>query len=155
MVNLAEKFDATIKADGLWAAMRWINDRVPYRFTAIFAFDGDMLRNICLVDKQNAGITHCPKQPITDSYCVYIHRSGKRMSVEDALLDKRVDGHPKRSAYQCYYGIPLLGSDGKLLGTVCHFDTAPVRVTDDIVSVLDDLAPLIAGAAFPNPAGNL
>jgi hypothetical protein len=31
-------------------------------------------------------------------------------------------------SYQCYYGIPLLGMDGKLLGTVCHFDTAAVRV---------------------------
>ena len=149
MVNLAEKFDATIKADGLWAAMRWINDRVPYRFTAIFAFDGDMLRNICLVDKQNADIINCPNQPITDSYCIYIHRSGERFSVEEAILDRRVDGHPKRRSYQCYYGIPLLGPDGKLLGTVCHFDSAPVRVTEDVVAVLDDLAPLIAAAAFP------
>lgn len=149
MANLAEKFKATIKADGLLAAMRWINDGAPYRFTAIFAFDGDMLRNICLVDKQNADITHCPNQPITDSYCIYIHRSGERFSVEEAMLDRRVDGHPKRRSYQCYYGIPLLGSDGKLRGTVCHFDSSPVRVTDDVVAVLDDLAPLIAGAAFP------
>jgi hypothetical protein len=33
--------------------MRWLNDRVPYRFTAIFAFDVDVLRNICLIDKEN------------------------------------------------------------------------------------------------------
>jgi GAF domain-containing protein len=129
--------------------MRWMNDRVPYRFTAIFAFDGDTLRNICLVDKQNADVTHCPNQPITDSYCIYIHRSGEQFSVEEAMLDRRVDGHPKQRGYQCYYGIPLLGPDGNLLGTVCHFDSAPVRVTDDVVSALDDLAPQIAAAAFP------
>jgi len=148
MASLADKFKAIIGADGLWAAMRWINDRVPYRFTAIFAFDGDMLRNICLVDKQDADVTHCPNQSIADSYCIYIHRSGERFSVEEAMLDRRVDGHPKQRSYQCYYGIPLLGSDGNLLGTVCHFDNAPVRVTEDVVVALDDLAPLIAVAAF-------
>ena len=42
MARLAEEFEATIQAEGLWAAMRWMNDRVPYRFTAIFAFEGDI-----------------------------------------------------------------------------------------------------------------
>jgi GAF domain-containing protein len=149
MANLVEKFRAAIQADGLWAAMRFLNDRVPYRFTAIFAFNGDMLRNICLVDKQNADVTHCPDQPIADSYCIYIHRSGERFTVEEAMLDTRVEGHPKRCSYQCYYGIPLLGSNGNLLGTVCHFDSGPVRVTEDVVEGLDDLASFITEAAFP------
>ena len=35
-----------------------------------------------------------------------------------------------------------------MLGTVCHFDYMPIRVTEDIASVLDDLAPLITEAAF-------
>ena len=109
MADLAEKFKATIKAAGLWAAMRWPNDGVPYRFTAFFAFDGDMLRNICLVDKENASITRCADQPITDSYCIYIHRTGERFSVEEAMRDSRVEGHPKRRSYPCYYGIPLSG----------------------------------------------
>jgi len=148
MANLAENFKGILKTDGLWAAMRWLNDRVPYRFTAIFAFQGDLLHNLCLVDKDNANITRCPDQAITDSYCIYIHRSGERFSVEDALLDGRVEGHPKQRSYHCYYGIPLVGPDGNLLGTVCHFNSAPIRVTEDIVVALDDLAPLIAEAAF-------
>jgi len=77
MASLAEKFKAILKADGFWAAMRWNNDGVPYRFTAIFVFDGDMLRNICLVDKQNTDITHCPNQPIADSYCIYMTKRRK------------------------------------------------------------------------------
>ena len=35
-----------------------------------------------------------------------------------------------------------------MLGTVCHFDSMPVRVTEDVATVLDDLAPLITEAAF-------
>jgi hypothetical protein len=45
-------------------------------------------------------------------------------------------------------GIPLFNSKGKMLGTVCHFDKIPVRVTEEVVNGLDDLAPLIAEAAF-------
>lgn len=138
----------TLEADGLWGAMRWFNDRVPYRFTAIFAFDGDMLRRICLIDKQNHGITKCSDQPITASYCLQVPRSGERFSVEEASLDRRVAGHPKRQNVRCYYGIPLFDSKGKMLGTVCHFDSMPVRVTEEVATALDDLAPLIADAAF-------
>jgi GAF domain-containing protein len=148
MSGIAEKFKTTLKADGLGAAMRWLNDQAPYRYTAIFAFDGEMLRNICLVDKDNSKITTCSDQPITESYCMYIHRSGAQFNVEQALLDARVEGHPKRQSFQCYYGIPLFGPQGRMLGTVCHFDSMPTHVTEETAEALDDLAPLIAEAAF-------
>jgi hypothetical protein len=94
-----------------------------------------------LIDKENQNIAHCADQPITESYCMYIHRSGESFSVEKALLDKRVAVHPKRESVQCYYGIPLFGSEGKILGTVCHFDNTPVLATDDVATVLDDWHP--------------
>lgn len=128
--------------------MKWLNGRVPYRFTAVFAFEGDFLRNVCLVDKENPAITSCSEQPITDSYCVYIRRSRERFGVEHAMLDKRVEDHPKRRIFQCYYGIPLFNLEGKIIGTVCHFDKEPVQVTEDCASTLDDVSPLIAQAAF-------
>ena len=53
MAGLTENFRSTLKTEGLWAAMRWLNSQVPYRYTAIFAFDADLLRNVCLVDKEN------------------------------------------------------------------------------------------------------
>jgi len=59
MASLADKFSGLVKAEGLLGAMRWLNERVPYRFTAIFAFQADVLRNVCLVDKEDANITHC------------------------------------------------------------------------------------------------
>ena len=148
MSGIVGKFKMTLEAGGLWAAMRWLNDRVPYRYTAIFAFDGDMLRNICLIDKESQNITNCSDQPITESYCMYIHRSSERFTVDDASLDSRVAVHPKRQSVQCYYGIPLFSSEGKMLGTVCHFDGMPVRVTEEVATALDDLAPVIAEAAF-------
>jgi GAF domain-containing protein len=148
MAFTADRFRATIAADGLWAGMRWLNAMSRYRFTAVFAFDGDLLRNLCLVDKEDTNVKSCADQPITESYCIFIQRSGEPFSVRHALKDERVVGHPKQRSYQCYYGIPLLGRDGKLLGTVCHFDKDAVPVSGDVVTALDDVAPVIAEAAF-------
>ena len=47
-----------------------------------------------------------------------------------------------------YYGVPLYDAKGQMLGTVCHFDTSPIRVTDEVASALDDLSRLIADAEF-------
>jgi GAF domain-containing protein len=148
MPGPVKNFGIILRSEGILAALRWLNDRVPYRFTAVFAFEGDMLHNICLVDKENKATDHCDDQPITESYCIYIHRSRERFSVEDAAVDSRVVDHPKRTSYQCYYGIPLVDSNGRLRGTVCHFDQTPVHLTDDVVSILDDLGPLISQAVF-------
>jgi GAF domain-containing protein len=152
MTGMAGKFKVTLEAGGLGAAMRWLNERVPYRYTAIFAFEGEMLRNVCLVDKENPNITKCSDQPITESYCMYVHRTRQPFATEQAALDKRVEGHPKRGSVQCYYGIPLFDAQGKMVGTVCHFDSMPVRITEGVAEALDDLAPLIAKAAFSRPA---
>ncbi len=148
MASTAERFRATVAADGLWAAIRSLNAASPYRFTAIFGFDGDLLRNVCLVDKEDLTVKNCADQPITESYCIFIQRAAEPFSVEYALRDKRVNGHPKQRSYQCYYGIPLVGRNGKLLGTVCHFDKEAIPLSADVVMSLDDLAPVIAEAAF-------
>ena len=79
---------------------------------------------------------------------MYIRNTGARFSVEASQADDRVNGHPKRQSVQCYYGVPLFGPKGKMLGTVCHFDVLPVRVTEEIAAALDDLSPLIVSAAF-------
>lgn len=147
-MTLSQQFDAKLRSEGLWSAMRWVNAQVPYRFTAIFRFDGDMLRNVYLVDKLNPEITSCADQPIADSYCIYIRRASKTFSVEQALTDVRVADHPKRQSYQCYYGIPLFDRENRMLGTVCHFDTEPIRVTETVVSTLEVLGPSISEAAF-------
>jgi hypothetical protein len=48
---------------------------------------------------------------------MYVRRSREIFSVEETLLYSRVAAHPKRITVQCYYGIPLFGSEGELLAT--------------------------------------
>jgi GAF domain-containing protein len=145
---LSERFREVVTQSGLWTAMRWLNSHTPYRFTAIFRFDGDLLRNVCLVDKQNSQVVKCEDQPITDSYCIHIHDTGRRFLVEDSSVDARVADHPKRGSYDSYYGIPLFDHDHRMIGTVCHFDPAPVTLPDSVVSEFDELGQSIADAAL-------
>jgi GAF domain-containing protein len=137
-------FQNTVETAGLWTALRALNAQTPYRYSAVFRFEGEDLRNVCLVDRQDQAVRTCPDQPIGDSYCIYVQRSGRSFDVADSMADARVAGHPKREAFHSYYGVPLLAADGRLLGTVCHFDTAAVQVTGPVVSDLDDIAPVIA-----------
>jgi len=88
------------------------------------------------------------RQNLDSPECVYGYRSRERFAVEHSMLDKRVEDHPKRQSFQCYYGIPLFGSNGRVIGTVCHFDIEPIQVTADCASALDDVSLLIAQAAF-------
>ena len=82
MTNVVEKFRATLKSDGLRGAIRWLNEGVPYRFTAIFAFDGEVLRNVCLVDKEDPLVTTCADLPISESYCIYVRQSMRPFSLD-------------------------------------------------------------------------
>ena len=143
-----KQFEASLRADGLFAAMRWLNGRVPYRYSAVFRFDGDVLRNICLIDKENPNVFTCADQPITNSSVCTSAVQVRVSALKKLLIDRRVEDHPKRRNVQCYYGIPLYRAKGQMLGTVCHFDNSPTRVTEEVASALDDLGPLIADAAF-------
>jgi len=40
-MGIAQEFKAKLADDGLWTAMKWLNESVPYRFFAVFAFEGD------------------------------------------------------------------------------------------------------------------
>ena len=144
IASLRERFRALVRAGGLPAGLRALNTAVPYRYSAVFRFDGDMLRNVCLVDKLDPSVMRCADQPISESYCIYIQRSRRRFSVENAGSDHRVASHPKRTDFQSYYGVPIIGTDGRLIGTVCHFDVNPVLVTDEVVRGLDEVAETIA-----------
>lgn len=148
MPSVVNTFKSHLRESGVSSAMRWLNGTVPHRFSAIFGFDGDTLTNVCLVGKGDPGVTQCPSQPITESYCVYIQRSARQFVVANSLTNKRVDAHPKQAPFHSYYGVPLFSDGGKVLEPVCHFDFAAMRPTAAVAETLDVLALIIVTSAF-------
>jgi hypothetical protein len=121
----------------------YLNSLSPYRYSAVFRFEGGLLRNLCVIDRKQPETKECPEMPVTESYCVYVRDTGGEFGVEHAHMDCRVIGHPKAGLFQSYYGVPLLTDDGQLVGTVCHFDEDPIALEPEVSVVLNEVAPFV------------
>ena len=149
--KLLSGFREALEEGGLSRAMRFLNQSVAYRFSAVYVFSGGTLRNICIIDKLESEVSKTDDIPIEESYCVFIKRTAKPFSVNDSLNDPRVDGHSKQQTIHSYYGLPLMGATGQLVGTLCHFDYDPMPLVEETVDFLDAVAPLIVGALNAAP----
>jgi len=137
-------FKTLLQEKGIFEALCFINAKSEHRFTALYAFDGPSLKNICLVDKKDASVRQMEAIEVSNSYCLYVRDSGQQFVVPDSMADERVQGHPKQAVIQSYCGMPLIGSDSSMLGSLCHFDFLPVSYTDDEVSLLELISPALA-----------
>jgi GAF domain-containing protein len=144
--NAVTTFRQLLRTEGVRAALRFLNSISTHRFTALFRFEGDTLRNLHLIDRDNPQVERCPDLPVLKSYCVYVRDSAKPFLMDDSLHDERVEGHPKRKVVQSYCGVPLIDVDGTLFGTICHFDFKPIPFTQDEAFLLDEVAPLLIQA---------
>lgn len=125
------------------AAVIFLNGLTEHRFTALYRFDNETLKNLYFFDRENPAQESTPDIPVTASYCVFVRSLNSRFSTSGARLDERVTGHPKREELQSYCGVPLRDVNGEMFGTICHFDFRPIPISDANVELMESLAPLI------------
>lgn len=130
--------------DGIRAALAFLNGQTPHRFTALYRFDDDMLKNLYFYDRQHPDVDSSAEIPVNASYCVFVRQSGMTWRVSDAPNDERADGHPKQREVRSYCGVPLLDRFGKLFGTICHFDFEALPITNSNVDLLEAVGPLMS-----------
>lgn len=116
-------------------ALSELNAHTGCRFSAIFKFEEEALKNLVLVDRDQQSAPLMATIPIEQSYCLYIQQNPSVFVVHDSLSDMRVEGHPKQSVVRTYHGYPLTDESGKLFGTLCHFDFDVVEVSSDAASM--------------------
>ena len=91
------------------------------------------------------GIDEGLRLPRADSFC---HRllQGAPASTADAAHEPAYADAPARAAFgiTSYVGVPVRGSDGAVVGTLCGIDRHSVPVRDDAVAVLSALAGVVA-----------
>jgi len=139
-------FRELLRGRGVRAALQFLNSISNHRFTAVFRFEGDTLRNLHLIDRENSKIERCPDLPVVDSYCVYVRSAAKPFVINDSLDDDRVEGHLKQQIVRSYCGVPLLDENGELFGTICHFDFKPIPFTAEEAFLLDEITPYLVKA---------
>lgn len=128
---------AALKASGLTAALRVLNDRVRHRYSAVYRMDGrDRVVNLALVDKRDEPCpTYLESVPFTESFCQFAVREGQ-FRTNNSALDERLAGHPYQGIMNSYHSVPLVSTEGRILGTVCHFDLAAVVLDDEDFELL-------------------
>lgn len=128
--------------EGVHAALRYLNSRTPHRFTGVYRYDGEMLRNMALFDR------HEPQQqrgidiPMADAYCANVGRSREPLEFADAKGDGRfpfLSGSP----VVCYSGVLISTPEGVPYGTLCHYDVQRCETRTSDIPLLQAAAPFI------------
>jgi len=133
-------------ADGLRAALAYLNALSAQRFTSVFRFQDDRLQCVTFYDRDHPELETCEEIAVEASYCMFVRNSRCRLDVEESLDDSRLAGHPKQNVVRSYCGVPLVGEDGEVFGTVCHFDFSPGVIHPYDVDLLETLGGLLSRA---------
>ncbi len=137
------EFKAILRKDGVRPALIFLNGLTAHRFSAIYQFQNETLRNLYFYDRENPEIESIEEIPVTASYCVFLRDTGILFHTSDALRDERVRTHPKREKVLAYCGVPLLDAKGGLFGSICHFDLEPRIIADKDVELMEAVALLL------------
>jgi hypothetical protein len=138
--NSNQKFEEAMERGGVYAALAFLNGRSPYRYTAIYRFEGEMVRNLYLFDRLGTVASDPSPVPMGDTFCQFVGAPGN-FSTSNSLEDSRLDEHPKREVLQSYFGLPLSRKPGTIFGSLCHFDALPQSIADDEIPFLESVTP--------------
>jgi GAF domain-containing protein len=139
--NLSQ-LENLLATEGLHAGLKFLNERVPHRFTAVYRLDELMLRMVDMVDKDGLNDMNLEAVPLGDSFCQFTLRDGSFITTRSAD-DQRLNGHPYQGVMESYIGLPLARADGELFGTFCHFDLAGRPVNDEEYAFLTQVAAVL------------
>lgn len=140
-----EDLRAALSHGGPTAALEYLNKGVAHRYTAMYRFDGELLRNVLLCDKlDQVRPDFLLAVPFKHSFCQFVRRD-QAFRTEDSRQDRRLDGNPYQGVVISYHSVPLTRDDGSLWGTLSHFDMHSVPLPDEEFQLLESAGRLLGG----------
>lgn len=139
MESEINEFAALVERHGVHAALAYLNRRTPHRYTGLFRFDGEVLRNEVLVDGNQPQVRQGDDVPMAATFCSLVGRQQAPLEILDAATDTQVRGLVETPVVS-YCGVLIRDAQGQPYGTLCHYDLhrCQERTTDQ---------PLLAAAA--------
>ncbi|MDM0115907.1 hypothetical protein QTI66_27410 [Variovorax sp. J22R133] len=138
-----EAVRSVLAGHGIGAALAMLNDRTPYRFTAIYKLTGDVMRAAHAYDRASEYRSWLKVVPLDKSFCQYAIEQGEFMTPH-ASADRRLTKRPYAGFVESYYGRLLVREDGTPWGTFIHFDLEPRAVDEREIAFLRDVMPLFS-----------
>lgn len=145
-IHALGELKSIVSERGVRAGLIFLNARTPHRFTALYRFDEQTLHNLVFFDSDNPAEQSMEDIPVLASYCVFVRDGGAAFSTEHASADERIGDHPKRKVLQAYCGVPLRDVEGKMFGTICHFDFNPTAISTENLDLMEAVAPMLRRA---------
>ncbi|SDY67001.1 hypothetical protein [Hymenobacter psychrophilus] len=121
MPDEISEFRRVMQQQGLHAALQYLNRRTPHRYTGVFRFDGEMLRNEALFDRLQPALEQGGDAPMAVTYCSLVGQQQAPLEIIDATTDARVRGLID-TAVVSYCGVLIRDAQGQPFGTLCHYD---------------------------------
>ena len=140
MNSLIDVFEQTLRSSGLHVALGVLNARTTHRFTGVYRYDGDWLRNVALFDRWNSQAAGGADAPMRETFCAIVPTQGAALEVVDGSTDPRFPWMSE-NAVVSYCGALIRSESGDPFGTLCHFDTSRCEAASS------QLLPLMAAAA--------
>ena len=125
---------------GVCPALAMLNDRTPFRFTAIYKLDGDVMHAAHAFDRQSEYRSWLKVVPLGRSFCQHAVEHGEFVT-SHASLDQRLTNRPYAGMVESYYGRLLTKECGTPYGTFIHFDLEPRTMPAEEIHVLREVIP--------------
>jgi len=145
------EFADMLRQDGVRGGLQYLNSRTPHRYTGVFRFDGDVLRNEVLFDRYEPTLHKGDDVPLEDTYCSLVGQQEAPLEISDAASDPRVQGKINTPVVS-YCGILMRDSHGKAFGTLCHYDMNRCQERTTDLPLLEAAASLLYQALRPTNA---
>ena len=139
-----QKIARVLDEQGVLAVLRILNGRAPHRFTGIYRYESEVLRNGYLVDAFDPALERGDDVASDDAYCFLLGETRPSLAFGD-----RADApcRPKlASPVISYCGVLLVMADGTPYGSLCHFDLLRCERPASEMPLLASVAPLIMAA---------
>lgn len=115
------EFAALVQQHGIHAALAYLNQRTPHRYTGLFRFDGEMLRNEVLVDGHQPLVHQGDDIPMAATFCSLVGRQQAPLEILDVATDAQFGGLIETPVVS-YCGVLIRDAQGQPYGTLCHYD---------------------------------
>ncbi|MDM0000603.1 guanylate cyclase [Variovorax sp. J22P240] len=143
-IRTLDAMSAVLATSGPAAALAYLNEGVPHRFTAVYRFAGPLLHNVFLHDK--AGRMRpdfLAVVPFSRSFCQFVVKD-RAFRTDNSVADPRLFGHALRGIVISYHSVPVLDHvSGELWGTLSHFDMRHLHLPDEEFELLQGTASLL------------
>jgi len=118
--NELQEFKVALKISGVHGALGYLNKRMPHRYTGIYRYEGDTLRNLAIYDRYEPDARKGEDAPMSATYCSLLQKQ-EALEIADAAEDARVKGIIITPVVS-YCGVLMRNSHGLPYGSLCHFD---------------------------------